>query len=410
MTSLALLYVVPLLCPFSDSAETNLALNKHAFQSSEYGDSAVDTGAENAVDGNTNGDWYANSCTTTASHDTSTWWFVDLLEAYEVTQVIMWNRVNHSGRLRNLVVEVSSVNPATYPSAYRKLCSRFPGIAGAQENLTCNSPVIGRFVRISKIHVHGTIPFLTLCEVDVRGNLLQIDVTESNVALHKVAYQSSDYPNPDTGAGNAVDGNTDGAIGGNSCTSTADGDMNAWWLVDLLDVYEVTNVTLWNRDIGADRLQNLVLEVRSQLPVVLPIPQAELCTAFPATVGAQVTLPCDAPVIGRFFIVRKVNVSGIDEHLTMCEVAVSGNLIKSDCGSRCLKAEVGKRFMTDNASKFVTVLSPAECACDCHRNIRCLGLNYEMSTGTCEMIYKLKTSVDQLINAPGWKYYGYNIY
>ncbi|XP_046574845.1 fucolectin-5-like [Haliotis rubra] len=168
MTSLALLFVVPLLCPFSDSAETNLALNKPAFQSSEYGDPAV-TGAENAVDGNTN----ATSCTATATNDTNTWWFVDLRAAYEVTQVILWNRANYPERLRNLVVEVTSFNPVTYPAAYRKLCSRFPGIAGTQENLTCDSPLIGRFVRISKIHVHGTSEYLALCEVDVRGNPLQ---------------------------------------------------------------------------------------------------------------------------------------------------------------------------------------------------------------------------------------------
>ncbi|XP_046574868.1 fucolectin-like [Haliotis rubra] len=235
--------------------------------------------------------------------------------------------------------------------------------------------------------------------------------TGANVALHKVAYQSSKYvfDHIDASAGNAVDGNTNSRLDGNSCTHTITGDVNTWWLVDLLDVYEVTNVTLWNRDIVADRLQNLILEVGSQLPVVLPIPQAERCTAFPGTVGVQVTLTCDAPVIGRFFIVRKVYVPGTIEYLTMCEVAVRGNLIKSDCGPQCLTAEVGKRFMTDNASKFVTVLSPAECASDCHRNIRCLGLNYEMSTGTCEMIYKLKPSVEQLTNAPGWRYYGYNI-
>ncbi len=44
-----------------------------------------------------------------------------------------------------------------------------------------------------------------------------------------------------------IDGNTDGAFGKGSCTTTTRTDPKQWWKVMLGKVYEVSKVVVWNR-------------------------------------------------------------------------------------------------------------------------------------------------------------------
>ena len=67
----------------------NLALGKTTEQSSEGWSGAP----ARAVDGNEDGDYFGSppSCTHTNAADP--WWKVDLVGTYEVTSVVVWNRV-----------------------------------------------------------------------------------------------------------------------------------------------------------------------------------------------------------------------------------------------------------------------------------------------------------------------------
>ena len=73
------------------------------------------------------------------------------------------------------------------------------------------------------------------------------------------AKQSSDW-RPQNGAGKAVDGSTDGN-GEHNVSHTKD-DPQAWWQVDLGQVYQITDIEIWNRTDGyGDRLSNYFILV-----------------------------------------------------------------------------------------------------------------------------------------------------
>lgn len=83
---------------------TNLALQKPSSQSSTaYGGTA-----SRANDGNTNGDWGANSIAHT-NNELNPWWQVDLQDVYDIEHIEVWNRTNSCcrERLANFYVIVS---------------------------------------------------------------------------------------------------------------------------------------------------------------------------------------------------------------------------------------------------------------------------------------------------------------
>lgn len=45
----------------------------------------------------------------------------------------------------------------------------------------------------------------------------------------------------------AIDGNTSGVWGNNSVTHTLESELSAWWQVNLLDLYEINEMNIWNR-------------------------------------------------------------------------------------------------------------------------------------------------------------------
>ncbi len=70
---------------------SNIALGKPAFQKT----TSFSGEASRAVDGNTNPDFYADSCTHTSNSDPSPWWCVDLEEDYFIHSVRITNRDTH---------------------------------------------------------------------------------------------------------------------------------------------------------------------------------------------------------------------------------------------------------------------------------------------------------------------------
>lgn len=91
------------------------------------------------------------------------------------------------------------------------------------------------------------------------------NLTAQNIALNKLAEQSTTYTNNPQAtkfkASNAVDGNTSGAINGNSVTHTAK-QTNPWWRVDLGKIYNLKQINVYNRtDCCSDRLDGAIVYV-----------------------------------------------------------------------------------------------------------------------------------------------------
>lgn len=74
--------------PLSFSGYKNIALGRRTHQSS----SLSNAGAELAVDGNLDGNFYNGSCSHTAVNETESWWYVDLDRTAMVYYVNIVNR------------------------------------------------------------------------------------------------------------------------------------------------------------------------------------------------------------------------------------------------------------------------------------------------------------------------------
>ncbi len=143
-------------------AITNVALGKVATQSS----TGWEGNANRAIDGNTDGNYGANS-TTHTTIDVNPWWQVDLGAATPISSITLWNRTDCcSDRLSNFFVFVAD-NDMTGkrfgdlvvdPSVWRFSL-------GTQAPATLNIPVnvSGRYVRVQ---LAGTNP-LSLAEVQI---------------------------------------------------------------------------------------------------------------------------------------------------------------------------------------------------------------------------------------------------
>ncbi|MFO7745029.1 MAG: discoidin domain-containing protein, partial [Psychroflexus sp.] len=84
----------------------------------------------------------------------------------------------------------------------------------------------------------------------------------SNIALFKPAKQINTF---EAGHANrAVDGNTDGHWHRGSVSHT-NGSQNPWWEVNLLEEFDISSITVYNRtDCCPDRLKNFSIRVSPQ--------------------------------------------------------------------------------------------------------------------------------------------------
>lgn len=254
----------PVVSRDADGALKNVALGKKARQSSEY--NVGISGAEKAVDGNLDGRFKFNrqNSITHTKDEQNPWWEVDLGESYEISEIKIWNRFDCCWqRLQNFHITVSE-QPITQNNTKQNLfVSGFQAFANANEkSKSFKGNKRGRFVRIS-MKVTGKNRPLSMTEVQVFGKNPQPSTSRiTNIALGKKARQSSEYNAGISGAGKAVDGNTDGKFKfnrQNSVTHTQD-ENSAWWEVDLGDIYTLEKIVIWNReDCCWERLQNFVV-------------------------------------------------------------------------------------------------------------------------------------------------------
>jgi len=104
MGSTIVLSALLLLCTSVEGSASpiNLALNGTATQSTTY----FDADASRAIDGNTNGDYWADSVSHTWA-EPQAWWRVDLGASFDLYSITLWNRTDCCNyRLRNFRVSV----------------------------------------------------------------------------------------------------------------------------------------------------------------------------------------------------------------------------------------------------------------------------------------------------------------
>jgi hypothetical protein len=240
----------------------NAALGKAAYQSSTW--SGTFTYPGNAVDGDTDGDFWNGHISHTALDDDA-WWYVDLGEAYDISSITLWNRTDCCAeRLSDFFVAIlaegsTNVGAELAPTVWRE---DFDGTAGRTTTFTPPEGTQGRYV---KVQLDGHADYLSLAEVEVTGTPVpppvSPDPTAPNVALGKDAYQSSTWSGTFTYPENAVDGITDGNFWGGSITHTAL-DRNPWWYVDLGETFDISSIVLWNRtDCCQERLSNFFIAI-----------------------------------------------------------------------------------------------------------------------------------------------------
>ncbi|MEO0471804.1 MAG: discoidin domain-containing protein, partial [Bacteroidota bacterium] len=303
----------------------NIALGKTATQSSTY-TSNINFDAGNALDGDNNGVASANSMSHTLN-EANAWWEVDLGESYELSAIKIWNRTDCcSGRLSDFHVLVSDdpfassdLTATINQSGVTDL--HFPGTAGRETDLTLSQTA--RYVRIQLAGQN----FLQLAEVEIIGCTPEDDpdppvCTPVNLSAGKSTSQSSTRSNRYASA-KAVDGDTNGDDAANSLSRTRFND-NAWWELDLGDVYELSSIKIWNRtDCCSQRLKDfhvLVSEVPfNSTDLALTIAQSGVEDLYHPDTASQET-DFTLSRSGRYVRVQLSNRNS----LTLAEVEVMG--------------------------------------------------------------------------------------
>ncbi|XP_066270909.1 uncharacterized protein [Branchiostoma lanceolatum] len=309
--------------------EFNVAEGKTAFQTSTQAYHTPSTGeqypgeARLAIDGDTNGNHWDNSCSHTKGEANPAW-------------VVIFNRQDCcSERLNPFNIHIGDSSQVTLNSK----CGGDHQIDLSQPSISVSCPgMTGRYVGV---RLPGSSRSMSLCEVQVFSNggpspiadVPQPSPTSNtpvgvNVAQGKTAYQTttSGYWIPSTGevfsgeARLAVDGNTNGDHGANSCTHTkGEGANDAWW-VDLGRSYMINSVVIYNRlDCCSERLN----------PFNIHIGDYSQITWNPKCGGdhlidlSQPSISVSCPgMTGRYVGVRLI---GSSRAMSLCEVQVFSN-------------------------------------------------------------------------------------
>lgn len=149
-----------------------------------------------------------------------------------------------------------------------------------------------------------------------------------NVALGRTASQSS--TNSDNSgqlaAANAVDGYTDCSSGPGRLAITF-ADSPSWWIVDLGDVFQVANVSVYGRDCcvpltSGNVIQSNHLEIRVGNTSAAGGQTNALCASQVSAPAVGVNVPCSG-IAGRFVSVLKTGYDGAyADYMSLCEVQV----------------------------------------------------------------------------------------
>jgi hypothetical protein len=223
------------------SSSVNVAFNKTATQSSTYSSSYV---ATKAVDG------LANTFSHTSVADANAWWMVDFDESDDIESVNILNRYcgsqadpnNCLGRLSyarlSLIDNQGNTLHTTYlgdTTSILKVQVTLPNMPCASSVSPTKSPSTSSSCSdIKQIKIQATTGAVI--------HMFEVQALSSgvNVAFNKNATQSSTHSNSYV-ATKAVDNNN------NTFSHTAVSDANAWWMVDLQEVFAIDSLTIINR-------------------------------------------------------------------------------------------------------------------------------------------------------------------
>ncbi|KAK3523443.1 hypothetical protein QTP86_033620, partial [Hemibagrus guttatus] len=135
-----------------------------------------------------------------------------------------------------------------------------------------------------------------------------------NLALRGIATQSSTYGKCD--ASFAIDGNRSSDLRFSLCTHT-NADNSPWWRVNLLAMYDISNVIITNRgDCCPERINGAEIHIGNSL--INNGNNNPRCVIIPSmSAGASVSYTCN--MRGRYVNVILPNVI---QYLTLCEVEV----------------------------------------------------------------------------------------
>jgi len=304
-----------------------LSSGRPTTQSSEMHNGA----SSRAVDGLTNGDYKAGTCTHT-QRAKGAWWQVDLGKNYYIDRAIVWNRQDCCMiRLNHFSVKVQADKHRGRALKHGWQTCGSVRIAQQRNVISCNF----RYARYLKVVLEHH-SYLTLCEVEVLGSLRAPPPTlapsgtpsyaPSRAPPFKVELVSRNKPAMQGDVKNggvasrAVDGKRNGSFMQGSCTQTAAA-PGSWWRVDLEGVFHVQKVVVWNRqDCCGDNLNHFVAQTglrKSKGPEGI----AWHTCGRVAVARRQNTIGCayDKAQFVRIQLLRA-------RSLTLCEVEVYGSI------------------------------------------------------------------------------------
>uniref|UniRef100_H3AU79 Fucolectin tachylectin-4 pentraxin-1 domain-containing protein n=1 Tax=Latimeria chalumnae TaxID=7897 RepID=H3AU79_LATCH len=366
----------------------NIALKGIATQSSLYDYRGA---PEHAIDGNVDANYYGLSCSHTQL-EFSPFWRVDLLQTYAIYIVVITNRADCcSERLRGVEVEVGDFVNSDGKENTR--CTSWESVEFPEPitYFNCN----GRIGSNIKVVIPNRVEYLTLCEVEVYGSVVEFQsavhspggrycttvicfkkrfnlargdgsmryrcleipayftMGGENIALKGTATQSSLHDNGGRPE-NAIDGNKDAVYGGQSCSHTQI-EQNPWWRLDLKEIHAIDIVVITNRnDCCPERLKGVEVWVGSSIDnsgadsfQCIPWELVD----FP---GPTFHFGCNGKK-GRYVTVVIPN---REDYLTLCEVEVFRHDDIAKKVSRCMvlpwKEEVQhENAVTTRRNKFV---------------------------------------------------------
>ncbi|XP_041361410.1 fucolectin-7-like [Gigantopelta aegis] len=204
----------------------------------------------------------------------------------------------------------------------------------------------------------------------------------------------------------AVDGNLGRTLNTDGCTHTKVDDMKPWWLVDVQGTFVVHSVTITNRALVPEKLHSFVIELFSQNPEGCSGAGSAVCLNYTGAglPPGQSTFTCDEPTRGRFFRIRKWNMKGTSDVLTLCEVQIYGTE-ENGCGiPHQFWRTSGARLLSQH-SELINDTSLMECSMQCDRKTSCLAINVNVNSHQCELTFNGSFENTKEIN-PDWDYYG----
>uniref|UniRef100_K7F5D6 Fucolectin tachylectin-4 pentraxin-1 domain-containing protein n=1 Tax=Pelodiscus sinensis TaxID=13735 RepID=K7F5D6_PELSI len=189
-------------------------------------------------------------------------------------------------------------------------------VPGSLSTVCCNGWQ-GRYVTIT---IPGRAEHLTLCEVEVLSQSCAPPPGAQNLALGRLANQSSTFED-ETGkavAGRAVDGKHDGKFEQGSCSLTKL-DIEPWWIVDLGRRHSISMVIVKHREdkCCGERLQGA--QIRVGVSRMNHGKHNPLCGTITDTRPGSISTICCNRLAGRYVTIV---IPDREEYLNLCEVEV----------------------------------------------------------------------------------------